>query len=84
MTHIRTKPAFRFDDYKQLLCLQCGIDPSAVDAADGTLKSPTGPPPAGAQSFSAAATAINDKRRRTYNESLIELHTLLLDEPDES
>lgn len=79
MKHARSKPVFRFDEYRRLLCLQCGIDPESAEGSDGAVSSPAAPTPT--NNFAPIAGAVSgDKRRRLYNESLIELHTLIMED----
>ncbi|KAG0144745.1 hypothetical protein CROQUDRAFT_46818 [Cronartium quercuum f. sp. fusiforme G11] len=82
MASVRSGANYGFEHFRHLLCLLCMINPNTttenvvpaeVTALDDDTWSQT----------KAANSPGFDKRKRTYNECLIELHALVLDDDEE-
>lgn len=61
----RDQPQYSFEEYKSMLNLMCGIDQL---------------PDAGNSAIGSAGGGVSDKVRRLYNEALIDLHALVIDD----
>lgn len=82
MSSIRNGASYSFEQYRHLLCLLCMINPqttgdNVLPAELGSLEEATW-----AQTNTPNSPGF-DKRKRIYNESLIELHALVLDDEDD-
>jgi len=68
------KPEFSFDEYNHMLNLQCKIDPKASNRFSGSFQMDS-------SGLSSSRSAV-DADRTLYNDFLIDLHSLAINDWD--
>lgn len=83
MSSIRNGASYSFEEYRRLLCLLCKINPSSTTGENVIPAETNGLLEDEIQLTNANHSPGFDRRKRVYNEFLIELHALVLDDDDD-